>query len=103
MKYIYSLSLLFLGAGCHHSVSLQREKELQSLLDNKEYFKLRSALAKSEEEIGKDKSRWFHAFADNAFNRNAASTDNIRALLNDTTPGRSAGSSLPDSLKAKLL
>ena len=103
MKYIYSLSLLFLSAGCHHPVSPQREKELQSLLDNKEYFKLRSTLAQSEEVISKDKSRWFHAFADNAFNRNAESSDNIRALLNDTIPGRSAGSGLPDSLKAKLL
>ncbi|HTI08678.1 MAG TPA: pepsin/retropepsin-like aspartic protease family protein [Puia sp.] len=104
MKPLYSLSLTcypllltLLLAGCHHPASMQKTAALQSLLDNKEYFKLRTALALYEDSISEDKSRWFHAFADNAFNRNAASTDNIRALLKEDA------STLPDSLKARLL
>lgn len=100
MKCIYSLFptlLIFLLAACHHPVSLKKEAALQSLLDNKEYFKLRATLARDEDDIREDKSRWFHAFTDNAFNRNTASTVNIRALLKE------GASSLPDSQKARLL
>lgn len=93
-------SLLYMAlflAGCHHAVSTQEEAALQTMLDNKEYFKLRTALTLHEDNISEGKSRWFHAFVDNAFNKNTASTMNIRVLLKE------GAAALPDSLKARLL
>ena len=83
--------------GCSRPVSREAEQHLQSLLDSKDYFTLRKELGLRADEISKEKTLYLTAFIDNAFNRNAASTDKILLLLDQK------GSGLSDSAKADLL
>ena len=89
--------ILPLYLGCHTPGSPQKETVAQSLLDNKEYFKLRSLLASDTNDLSPQKRTWFLAFVDNAFNKNEASNKAIATLLEGYS------TQLPDSTKASLL
>lgn len=97
MKRLYSLSLLVLCLACRHRSSLQLEKEWQTWLDQKEYFKLRSSMDLHKYEVSPEKSMYFQSFIDNVFNRNAASIMDIEALMDGYD------SRLSDTVKARLL
>src|SRR5580692_8576759 len=97
MSKFYALFLAIACLGCHHTGFPQTEKMLQSLLDQKEYFKLRDLLALDADKISREKNLYFAAYIDNAFNRNDASLEKIRTLLRDYSHD------LSDSTKALLL
>jgi hypothetical protein len=97
MKKTHSLLLLFLFISCRHHYSLQLEKEWQSLLDQKEYFRLRDQIALHKEDISPDKGLYFSAWVDNVFSKNAASVQKIQMLLDDY------GRDISDSVRARLL
>ena len=80
---------------CRHASSPQLEKEWQSLLDQKEYFRLRRGMELHKFDVSPMKSLYFRSFIDNVFNMNAASIQDIQALfegyddeLTDTTRAR---------------
>jgi len=88
---------ILICTGCSRVSSLQKEKELQSLLDNREYFKLRTALLQGGYELSEEKKIYFRAFVRNAFNDNKNSAKDIETLLTKYA------SSLSDSAKVDLL
>src|SRR5260370_12091553 len=96
MKIFYSLSLLLLCIGCRHPSSLQTEKECQSLLDQKEYFRLRRIMALHGQDLSPEKNLYFSACIDNVFNMNAASVRKIQELFDNYDR------LLTDSIKARL-
>jgi hypothetical protein len=97
MMNFYALLLIASCFSCRHSVSLETEKMLQSLLDNKEYFKLRDRLALDADKISPEKSLYLNAYVDNAFNRNELSAQRIDSLL------KTYAGNMSDSTKARLL
>ncbi len=97
MSKFYPLLFVIACVACHHPVSLQTEKSLQSLLDQKEYFKLREQLALDADQISPLKNLYLGANLDNAFNRNEASLEKIQTLL------QKYKADIPDSTKANLL
>jgi hypothetical protein len=107
MKHFVKSILPLLAAfciGCDRPASQEKEqhrqeieRHLQSLLDHKDYFSLQRELGLRTNEISKGKALYLTAFIDNAFNRNAASTDKIQSLFAQKVPG------LSDTTKAVLL
>jgi hypothetical protein len=97
MKRFPLLVLLIFCLSCHRPSSLQLEKEWQTWLDQKEYFRLRNGMEQHKEDVGPAKTLYFRAFIDNVFNMNAASAQDIKALLEGYGP------QLSDSVKARLL
>ncbi|GGB03664.1 retropepsin-like aspartic protease [Puia dinghuensis] len=91
------LCLLPLFFGCLTSTTPEKEKLAQTLLENKEYFKLRTLLASDPDRLSGQNRTWFLAFVDNAFNKNEASNKDIATLLDVY------GAQLTDSAKATLL
>jgi hypothetical protein len=89
--------IIIIAAGCSRSSSVQKEKELQSLLDKKDYFRLRTTLLREGEEISEQKKIYFRAYVRNAFNDNKNSADDIETLFNQYA------SSFSDSTKGRLL
>jgi hypothetical protein len=73
------------------------ESKLQSLLDDGEYFDLKISLEKYSEGLSRQKRKYFSAFIENAFNRNASSINIVNDLQRDLHID------LNDSSKAQLL
>jgi hypothetical protein len=69
-------------------------ERLQSLLSEKEYFKLSSQLFFYKDSIDKEQRLFFQSFVDNAFNRNRDAIKDIDILLSDAKT--------PDSIKCDL-
>lgn len=61
-------------------------ERLQALLDQKDYFRLRTALEQEGPSLGVEERAYFQAFVDNVFARNAWSLKAVSALL-DTRAG----------------
>src|SRR5882724_8366354 len=97
MQKIYLIIVIIVSAGCSRFSSLEKEKELQSLLDKKEYFKLRTRLLHESDEISAEKKIYFRAYLRNAFNENQKSAEDVDALLTQYA------STLPDSMKSGLM
>lgn len=97
MYKLSSLAVILLLTGCARHGSLQKEQELQSLLDKKEYFKLKAGLQAAQDDISDEKRLYFQAFTNNAFNRNRQSIQDVDSLLTQYN------SNMPDSVKAGLL
>ena len=97
IKIFCIFSIILFLASCSRFSSIQKEKELQSLLDKKEYFRLRTALLQEGDEISDEKKIYFRAFVRNAFNENHQSAEDIEALLTQYA------SSFNDSIRANLL
>jgi len=91
MKKLYYLPALLI-VGCSHKAP----SYLQSLLTQKEYFKLDKALPSSAPYLTAEERSYFQAFDDNAFGKNEACVATVDALLG-------TNASLPDSTKASLL
>lgn len=96
MKHL-SWALILACLSCHNAADRQLEQSLQSLLEQKEYFKLKSTLALNEDRISPEKRLYLQAFVDNVFNRNSSSDQHIEVLL------KQYGSHLSDSIKSDLL
>ncbi len=73
------------------------ERQLHALLQEKEYFKLRTLLIKRQDGISEQKKNYFTAFVENAFNHTSRSSELVDQLLKDPE------NSLSDSSKAELL
>jgi len=98
MKKLYPLFLLIFCFSCRNPSAPALEKEYQSLLDQKEYFRLRDKMDQNRKiNIDGIKDRYFSACLDNVFNRNAASERTINLLLDNDK------SDMPDSMIARLL
>jgi len=97
MKIFYTLALLFFCISCRHASSLQMEKDWQSWLDEKEYFKLRRSMELNKYAVSPEKALYFRAFIDNVFNMNVASIQDIQTLM------EGYDASLTDTVKAHLL
>jgi predicted aspartyl protease len=90
------LLLLLLCHSCRPHTPTATEQHCQSLLKQKDFFRLRTLLATASEDISPEKRRYYQAYTDNAFNRNQASDSAISQLLDGSR-------NLNDSLKANLL
>jgi predicted aspartyl protease len=90
------LILILLCHGCRPHTPTAAEQQCQSLLKQKDFFRLRELLAATSEDLETENLRYYQAYADNAFNRNQAS-DSAIAKIFDASPH------LADSLKANLL
>jgi hypothetical protein len=77
--------------------SLAVERQLQALLDQKEYFKLQPRLKASSSDLKRQKFLYFRAFIDSAFNRNEECVKDVDTLLKDYNTG------LTDSTRFVLL
>ncbi|HVU58462.1 MAG TPA: retropepsin-like aspartic protease [Puia sp.] len=97
MKKIYPLFLLLFCFSCHNPSAPLLEKEFQSLLDQKEYFRLRDKMEQNKINIDGLKDRYFSACLDNVFNLNRGSINKIENLLSDYRDD------LSDSMKGRLL
>ena len=96
MKHL-SWILIIACLSCHNPADHKMEQSLQSLLEQKEYFKLKNTLALNEERISPEKRLYFQAFVDNVFNRNSSSDEHIEVLL------KQYNSLLSDSIRSDLL
>jgi hypothetical protein len=100
----YFAVLGFLGTACHHAGDPAEHnprssvlvRQLQHLLDQKEYFRLEKKLNFYQDSIGRGQHLFFQAFLDNAFNRNQQAIQNADSLLKDRS------STWPDSSKANI-
>jgi hypothetical protein len=97
MRLLRWLAMLILVYSCTHGDSFNKMQQLQSLLDQKEYFKLRTSLNLLGDDISKERKIYFRAFVENAFNRNKQSEEDIIDLLSNYA------SVLTDSDKVALL
>ena len=88
MKNTLLLGLVILLVGCGQAA---HRRQLQALLDQKDYFKLAAQLKK--ESLADRDRLYFAAFLSNAFNHNEACIAEVDSLLS---------SDLPDSIKASL-
>ncbi len=94
----FMLSLLFVICGnLAFANSSQLEKQMQNLLDKKEFFRLKKMLGQDLPDLTKEKKLYFNAFVENAFNKNEQSIKSIQALLGNYS------SSLNDTMRAELL
>jgi len=97
MKKRYSLFLLLFCLSCNNPSALMLEKEYQSLLDQKEYFKLREKMQQNKKiNIDGLKDLYFSACLDNVFNMNQGSIHQVEKLFEDYK------NDLSDSMKARL-
>jgi hypothetical protein len=90
------LILLLLCHSCRPHTPTATEQQCQSLLKQKDFFRLRTLLAVASEDISPEKRRYYQAYTDNAFNKNQASDSVISQLFDGSRD-------LNDSLKANLL
>jgi hypothetical protein len=95
------LSILFALAtltACNNkpSMSATASKKLQSLLDNKEYFKLETQVKLYNDSLGDDRKLYYASFIDNVFNRNIDCINDVDRLL------KNFSGQLPDSDKADM-
>jgi len=98
MKKSYSLFLLLFCFGCRNPSAPALEKEYQSLLDQKEYFRLRDKMQQNRKiNIDRVKDLYFNACLDNVFNLNGGSEHTINVLLDNYK------NDMPDSMVARLL
>ncbi|HVU84701.1 MAG TPA: retropepsin-like aspartic protease, partial [Puia sp.] len=98
MKKLYSLFFLLFCLCCRNPAVPGLEKEYQSLLDQKEYFRLRDKMEQNKKiNIDGIKGRYFAACLDNVFNKNAGSEQKINILLEKYKKD------MPDSMIARLL
>src|SRR5580693_2304229 len=97
MRTLRWLTILILVYGCTYRGPFKEMQQLQSLLDQKEYFKLRISLNYLGDHIRKERKIYFRAFVENAFNRNEESEKDIVDLLGNYA------SVLTDSDKVVLL
>src|SRR5689334_4810401 len=98
MKKSYSLFLLLFCLGCRNPSAPALEKEYQSLLDQKEYFRLRDKMQQNRKiNIDRVKDLYFNACLDNVFNLNGVSEHTINKLLDNYK------NDMPDSMVARLL
>jgi predicted aspartyl protease len=93
IKSLFVLILLTTVFGCLQKVTNKIvDKKLNSLLESKEYFKLKDELAKSENELTEDRVLYYNVFLNKAFGEREKSNNDITLLfqkypktLNDTT------------------
>lgn len=97
MQRIFFICAIVVFISCGRSSSVEKEKQFQELLENKEYFKLRAQLEKESDMISDEKKIFYRAHVRNAFNENQKSSEDIDALMTQYS------SIIPDSLKAGLL
>jgi predicted aspartyl protease len=91
--YLIVFSILTSLYSCSYKVSNKIvNNKLNNLLESKEYFILKDELAKSENEITKDRVLYYNVFINKAFGEREKSNNNITLLfqkypktLNDTT------------------
>jgi len=100
-KFNYQLLLCFFLAfivGCKTTSINQAEanKQLQTLLDDKDYFKLEARLKLYDHSLTDEKKLYFASFLSNAFNRNDACIREVDSLL------KMYPADLPDSIKSTL-
>ncbi len=95
MRKFYWLIIISI-TGCTQG-SLKKEQQLQSLLDKKEYFKLREKFQSDQGDISDQKKIYFQAYLENVFNQNDKSIEDIESLR------KQYDSSIPDSIRADLL
>jgi len=102
MKHIFLLCfvpalLMLFGCGNNKISSNATSKKLQTLLDQKEYFKLEFQAKVYDDNLSDYKKLYFKSFIDNAFNRNNDCINDVDQLL------KNYDTALPDSLKSTLL
>jgi hypothetical protein len=97
MKKTYPLFFLLFCLSCHRPSAPSLGKEFRSLLDQKEYFRLRDKMELCKNKIDGLNGLYFSAQLDNVFNRNGRSIQEIDRLLHDYKDD------LSDSMKARLL
>lgn len=97
MKPFYIVLLLMFCMSCHQASSPELERQWQSWLDQKEYFKLRRSMELHKFDVNPMKSLYFRSFIDNVFNMNEGSIKDIQALL------EGYNAELTDTVKAHLL
>ncbi|HUZ61145.1 MAG TPA: aspartyl protease family protein [Hanamia sp.] len=94
----YLLCLLLVSCSGNNSRKEAREhlisKQLQTLLDKGEYFKLESDLSFYKDSVDADDELYFQAFVNNSFNRNQEAMHDIDTLLKNAITS--------DSIKSKL-
>jgi hypothetical protein len=96
-----TLSILFALAtlaACNNKPSLSAvaAKKLQSLLDNKEYFKLETQVKLYNDSLGDEKKLYYASLIDNVFNRNIDCINDVDRLL------KNFSDQLTDSVKANM-
>ena len=89
------LPLLFLQ--CNRHGSSAAFSQLNSLLKDKQFFKLETQFQKEKDELDHRQQLYFNAFINNAFNRNAIAAKQVDSVL------QSYPKSFSDSVKASLL
>lgn len=84
--------------GCHNNAPLSKaaEKKLQTLLDNKEYFKLETQVKLYNDSLSDEKKLYYTAYLDNVFNHNIDCINAVDSLINNFA------AQLPDSVKAEM-
>lgn len=92
---IAALSLL---SACTNKKTLSpsADKALRSLLDQHDYFKLKTRLKQYNDSLGDDKRIYFKAYLDNAFNHNLDCITDVDSLL------KNFAANFPDSVKVQL-
>ncbi|HWB91934.1 MAG TPA: pepsin/retropepsin-like aspartic protease family protein [Puia sp.] len=83
--------------GCRQTDNPALIHRLQSLVDQEEYCRLDNQFQAVSPSLSPEKKRYFTAYLDNAFNRNAECVATIDSLLNDPALKQ------PDSIKANLV
>jgi len=97
MKKLYSVFLVLFCLSCRNPSAKVLEKEFQSLLDQKEYFRLRDKMQQNRKvDIDEVNELYFSACLDNVFNKNQGSIRGIKTLFDDHK------NDLPDSMMARL-
>jgi len=96
-----TLSILFTLAiltACNNKASLSSAatKKLQSLLDNKEYFKLETQVNLYNDSLSQEKKLYYTSIIDNVFNRNIDCINDVDRLL------KNFSDQLPDSIKVNM-
>jgi len=96
-----TLSILFALAtlaACNNKpiLSAATANKLQSLLDNKEYFKLETQVKLYNDSLSDEKKLYYASFIDNVFNRNVDCINDVDRLL------KNFPDQLPDSVKANM-
>lgn len=83
MKYLLLIvSAYFILQGCKEPIDRGRaEKQLRSILEQKEFFKLETRLKAWSNDLDDQQKLYFRAFVDNAFNRNEDCVKDIDTLL----------------------
>ena len=95
-KYLYLIILILIGNISTAEVS-QIERQMKSLLDKKEFFRMRTLMLKDADKMSDEKKLYFNAYIQNVFNQNEKSIKSIENLLNNY------GFQLNDTAKAYLL